>query len=195
MSRDTSIHPAIPAQSRRPLAANAARAPIVDERALHRLISLELLRHRTEPGLVAVYAVAATAPEGGEAAVATVGDVTALRLLAALRPSDVVGRLADGTFGVLADGLLSAAAVFALNARLLHALREPVDVLGERPVLPRVSIGLALTGNPLREAHDMVRHACLALTNAERAGGNRIALADPQFSGLLDIAGKFHATT
>lgn len=195
MSRDASIRPAIPSQSRRPTTWAGSSPHIVDDAAFHRLIAHELLRHRTDPGLVAVYAVRATAEHGSDVASATVADVSPGRLFAALRPVDVVGRLSDGPLAVLADGLLSAGAVFALNDRLLDALRAPVDVPGESPVQPRVSIGVALTGNPLREPRDMVRHACLALANADRAGGNRIALADPQFSGLLDIVGTVHATT
>ena len=193
MSRDARIRPAIPSQSGRPNTWGTSSPSIFDEATLHRLIARELLRHRTAPGLVAVYAVRATAREGREAA--TVADETARRLLATLRPIDVVGRLRDGSFAVLADGLLSAGAVFALNERLLDALRAPVDVPAEPPVELTVSIGLALTGNPLRDPDDMLRHACLALANAQRAGGSCIALADPQFSGLLDIAGTVHATT
>jgi hypothetical protein len=158
-------------------------AVVVGHGELMRLAGLELLRHRLDPGLVAFYAVRA-AP-----ALPEVDDASQRRLLATLRPIDTIGRLDDGTLAVLADGLLSAPAVFALNARMLAALQQPVVCDDGTVVEPTISIGLALTGNPLRSPEDMLRHARLSRQLAEDAGGNRIELADPEFAGLLDLVG------
>ena len=162
-------------------------ALVVSQAELMRLAGLELLRHRLDPGLVAFYAVRA-APDAPEVDAATLR-----RLLATLRPADTVGRLDDGTLAVLADGLLSAPSVFALNARILAALREPIPFDDGQVVEPTVSIGLALTGNPLRAPDDMLRHARLSRQLAADSGGNRIELADPEFAGLLDLTGVVRA--
>ena len=158
-------------------------ALLADQAELMRLAGLELLRHRIDPGLVAFYVVQ-VAPTTYEVEAAT-----EQRLLGTLRPIDTVGRLDDGSFAILADGLMSAPAVFALNGRLLHALRQPITCDDGAVVEPVVSIGLALTGNPRRPAEDMLRHARLSRRAAEAAGGNRIELADPEFTGLLDLIG------
>lgn len=160
-----------------------ATAPIVTERELLRGATFELLRQRTEPGLVALYAIRVT-PDACELA-----RVTEQRLLAALRPTDIVARLNETDLAVLAGGLLNAPAVFALNDRLLLSLVRPTPRHDGTTAQPRVSGGLALTGNPLRTADDLLRSACRSLAVAERRGGSRIELADPEFAGLLDVTG------
>jgi GGDEF domain-containing protein len=72
---------------------------------------------------------------------------------------------------------------------MLAALQQPVVCDDGTVVEPTISIGLALTGNPLRSPEDMLRHARLSRQLAEDAGGNRIELADPEFAGLLDLVG------
>ena len=157
--------------------------PIASERELLRGTTFELLRHRSEPGLVALYAVRVTPVAPDLAAAAE------QRLLAALRPTDIVARLDDIELAVLAGGLLNAPAVFALNDRLLSSLRQPTMRHDGTIAQPTVSVGLALTGNPLRTADDLLRAARRSVTIAERRGGNCVELADPEFTGLLDLTG------
>ena len=157
--------------------------PIAAERELLRGTTLELLRHCSEPGLVALYVVRVK-PAASEVAAAA-----EQRLLAALRPTDIVARLDEMDLAVLAGGLLNAPAVFALNDRLLSSLRQPTMCDDGTTAQPTVSIGLALTGNPLRTADDLLSAARHSVAIAERRGGNCVELADPEFTGLLDLTG------
>lgn len=188
-SRNARAPRVVPSQARRHVTPPDPQVDVVDEGALLRLAALKLLRHRVDPGLVALYAVHVTTPDPRAEASDAVAAASERRLRSVLRPADVVGRLADGSLAVLADGLLSAPAVFALDERLLTALGAPVDIPGEAAAHPVVSIGLALTGNPMRKATDMLRHAMLSMQVAVQAGGNRIERADPEFVGLLDLTG------
>lgn len=188
-SRNARASRVVPSQARRHVTPPDPHVDIVDEAALLRLAALKLLRHRVDPGLVALYAVRVTTIDPRPGAVDAVAEASERRLRSVLRPADVVGRLGDGSLAVLADGLLSAPAVFALDDRLLTALGAPVDIPDEAAAVPIVSIGLALTGNPMRKATDMLRHAMLSMEVAVQAGGNCIERADPEFVGLLDLTG------
>ena len=189
-SRNARARRAVPPQERRRVTPPDPEVDVVDQGALLRLAALKLLRHRVDPGLVALYAVRVATTDPRPAAADAVAEASERRLRSVLRPADVVGRLDDGSLAVLADGLLSAPAVFALDDRLLTALGAPVDIPGEAAALPIVSVGLALTGNPMRKATDMLRHAVLSMEVAVQAGGNRIERADPEFVGLLDLTGE-----
>ncbi|MDQ2815540.1 MAG: diguanylate cyclase, partial [Actinomycetota bacterium] len=66
------------------------------------------------------------------------------RLEQAARGQDTVGRLGGDEFVVLGYQVRTAAEAGRLATRVLHAVRQPLRLCGRQPVLPSLSIGVAL---------------------------------------------------
>ena len=114
--------------------------------------------------------------------------ITASRLRATVRDSDLAGRLGGDEFVVLADTLMHESQTDEMARRLIGALHSPVK-LPEGFVFPSVSIGVA-AGN-YRRPHDLLRDADLALYDAKSQGKNRYVLY--QAHGRVELAQPGHA--
>jgi len=96
---------------------------------------------------------------------------TAARLLAGLRESDLVGRMGADEFAVVQSEVDGPNAVASVCERLLGAMAEPFDLLGQQAFVG-VSIGVALHPADGRDPERLLKHAGLALQRAKAGGGN-----------------------
>jgi diguanylate cyclase (GGDEF)-like protein len=99
--------------------------------------------------------------------------ITASRLHATVRDSDLAGRLGGDEFVVLADTLLRESQTDEMARRLIAALHSPVK-LPQGFVFPSVSIGVA--AGHYKRPHELLRDADLALYEAKSQGKNRYVL-------------------
>ncbi len=104
----------------------------------------------------------------GDRLLATFGQ----RLLSVARRTDTVARLGGDEFAMVLRGSANEEEVSALLDRVLQALDEPCDVLGQTEFL-RASIGVALAPADGSDVDTLLNHADLALYSAKQAGGNR----------------------
>ena len=108
----------------------------------------------------------------GHAAGDVVLTVVAKRLLFASRASDTCARLGGDEFGILLEGLSGPADAYALGARLLESLADPIDVLGSQVSL-NASLGIVLSTAADDDAAALVRNADLAMYRAKSEGKGR----------------------
>jgi len=94
------------------------------------------------------------------------------RLRAAVRPDDLVARLAGDEFAVLCERVDSPEAVERLAQRLLVAIEEPV-ALAEAPVRISASAGMALSCADLVDPDRLLNASDIAMYAAKRAGPGR----------------------
>ena len=110
----------------------------------------------------------------------SVGDAVlvevAARLLASVRPQDVVGRLGGDEFLVVCRDLDDRAEALAVAHRIEQALAEPVAQIPEDVVLS-ASVGIAFPWGQSSPA-DMVRDADAAMYRAKQLGKRRFAVFD-----------------
>jgi diguanylate cyclase (GGDEF)-like protein/PAS domain S-box-containing protein len=97
------------------------------------------------------------------------------RLLAAVRPADVVARFGGDEFLVLAAQLSDARDATQLAWRLAHSLRMPFSIAGTE-VSVTASFGVATTHDPEEADEDLVRKADAAMYAAKQRGSNRVAV-------------------
>lgn len=98
--------------------------------------------------------------------------LTAARLVQAVRPADVVGRLSGDEFAVLCERVGSTAELEAIGDRLLTALGRPC-ALHDRMVTVSASVGIALSGPGTVDGDDLLGAADLAMYTAKRLGPGR----------------------
>ncbi|MBL7492585.1 GGDEF domain-containing protein [Frankia sp. AgB1.9] len=99
---------------------------------------------------------------------------TAARLSAAVRPGDVVGRLAGDEFAVVCGNIERIADLEAIADRALAALRPPF-LQGDRLIGSTASVGLAVSSPELRDGETLLNAADLAMYVAKRGGPGRRA--------------------
>lgn len=98
------------------------------------------------------------------------------RLRRAIRPSDLLARLAGDEFVVLCEGIDDADSATAVADRLVAALARPVQVSG-RELLVTASVGVATSEEwDGEDAEALVRRADKAMYRAKRAGRNQRAM-------------------
>jgi len=90
----------------------------------------------------------------------------------------LLARLAGDEFVVLATGGVGLQPL-ALADLLLAALERPIDVVGQRPVTVRASIGLAELPSAHASARELLRAADLALHAAKEDARGRVMTHDP----------------
>ena len=103
--------------------------------------------------------------------------LAAERLRGALRQSDTVARLSGDEFAVLAPELAQACEAEVLAGKLVQLLAQPYDI-GGRKLHLGVSIGVALYPQH-GQAEALMRRADLAMYEAKRQGGGRLAFFSP----------------
>jgi diguanylate cyclase (GGDEF)-like protein len=108
--------------------------------------------------------------------------ITASRLQATVRDSDLAGRLGGDEFVVLADTLLLESQTDEMARRLIAALHSPVK-LQQGFVFPSVSIGVA--AGHYKRPHELLRDADLALYEAKSQGKNRYVLYEVRTGAAL----------
>jgi diguanylate cyclase (GGDEF)-like protein/PAS domain S-box-containing protein len=91
------------------------------------------------------------------------------------RAQDIVGRIGGDEFVVVAYPVPTQAEAVRLAGRVLRTVRHPVELNGE-PVLPSLSIGVALSG-PSDTADSVLAAADRALYTAKAAGRGQWQLA------------------
>jgi diguanylate cyclase (GGDEF)-like protein len=99
----------------------------------------------------------------------------ARRLELTAREQDTVGRLGGDEFVVVAYPVPSAAEAADIAARLMRAVRQPLELAGAQ-VSPAASIGAALSA-PGTVADQLLADADRAMYAAKAAGGDRWRLA------------------
>lgn len=100
----------------------------------------------------------------------------ARRLLACVRATDTVVRLAGDEFVILVEGLNEASDATAVAEKILQAMEEPIE-LGALRLEAGTSIGVALhQGQPGQTAEELLAQADAALYQAKRAGRQRYVL-------------------
>jgi diguanylate cyclase (GGDEF)-like protein len=106
------------------------------------------------------------------------------RLMASVRPTDVIGRLGGDEFAVLLRGAEHEAQAVAAVQRLQRRLAEPVSIGGSEMAVT-ASVGLAL-GSSIRAPEDVLAGADRAMYQAKRFG--------PGEYEVLDAAAVDHGT-
>src|SRR5438128_5936 len=110
-----------------------------------------------------------------------VGDVliraVAQRLVRVLAGDDLVARLGGDEFAVITSNVCGQAALHALGARIIDALRVPYSILGHT-LVTGASIGMALIEPCSAEAADILRCVDIALYRAKNDGRNRACIYD-----------------
>ncbi len=98
----------------------------------------------------------------------------ARRLRAAVRPCDVVARLAGDEFAVLCTRIESADTVERVAARVLASLAEPVAIDGSTSTITiTASAGVAVSGPGLTDPDRLLNASDIAMYAAKRAGAGR----------------------
>ena len=100
------------------------------------------------------------------------------RLLAQLRPSDVLSRLGGDEFAVLIEDLMEPDEVGAVTERLQRSLRDPIRLQG-RELYASASIGVVLGGPHYETVDDLLRDADIAMYRAKAAGRGGYQIFDP----------------
>ncbi len=119
--------------------------------------------------------------EAGDDLLLAIGE----RLLASVRPEDLVARLGSDEFAVLLESADAHMAV-AATKRILGALQRPLT-LGGRDVLPRASVGIASTTPAGPGAESLLGDADLAMYFAKRSGKAQYRVFSPEMrSDLID---------
>ncbi|HVM09767.1 MAG TPA: EAL domain-containing protein [Acidimicrobiales bacterium] len=107
----------------------------------------------------------------------------ARRLRSAVRPVDLVARLAGDEFVVVCSGLHGEVDAIGLADRISHEVSSPIALPG-RDVIVTASIGIAQTGDADLTADQLLRDADMAMYRAKERGSDRIEV----FGGSLRSA-------
>ena len=100
------------------------------------------------------------------------------RLKAVTRAGDTVARLGGDEFAIIIEETDSVEAEQAA-ARILDTL-TPAFLLGDRQIVVRASVGIAVQSSDGADADELLRRADIAMYAAKAAGGNRHVTYEPQ---------------
>ena len=111
----------------------------------------------------------------------TAGDVflnhVSQRIAAAVRPGDVVARLGGDEFAILACSDNADSGLTRLAERLLHVLREPMQIDGVE-ISSSASIGITTSSIGYESPEEVLRDADIAMYKAKAGGKARFELFD-----------------
>jgi diguanylate cyclase (GGDEF)-like protein/PAS domain S-box-containing protein len=110
------------------------------------------------------------------------------RLTSCLRAGDTAARLGGDEFGVLVESVSDASALEATAARVLEALRQPVE-LANGVVVVSASVGMTVSTINDRGVEEFLRKADLAMYDAKRAGKHRTRLYEPRLENEAHTVG------
>jgi len=99
------------------------------------------------------------------------------RLHACLRLEDTLARLGGDEFTVLIEDVAALDAVLGLAGRMIHALRQPIQI-GGTTIVVTTSIGITLSTVDGCSAVELLKQADLALYQAKATGRDTFVVAD-----------------
>jgi diguanylate cyclase (GGDEF)-like protein/PAS domain S-box-containing protein len=112
------------------------------------------------------------------------------RLRGVVPEADAISRFGGDEFTVLIDDADSPSTLVTLAERLVNAFEEPMLI--ERELLKcAVSVGLAMTSDPVVTADALIREADIAMYRAKARGGGRVEVFDETVR--LEVAQRLHA--
>lgn len=122
--------------------------------------------------------------------------IISLRLSAAFRSNDTLARYGGDEFIALMPDLADRAAAATAAGNALRALREPVDVAGNRLHIG-ASIGIAMYPDEGKDLDTLLAHADVAMFRAKDAGGNLFRFYSAEMDQLagdtLQLEARLHA--
>ena len=99
-----------------------------------------------------------------------------------VRPWDMVARLGGDEFVVLIDSIGQPRDALRIARRMEKELARAVEIGEDQEVLPRASIGIALSASRYEKAEDLLRDADRAMYRAKRRGGGGYQMFDPELA-------------
>jgi diguanylate cyclase (GGDEF)-like protein len=102
----------------------------------------------------------------------------AQRMLACLRTSDTIARLAGDEYIILLEDIHGTEDVVQVIGRIQESLKEPLLLEGHL-VSITASFGIVANGNSYSQAEDILRDADIAMYQAKAAGKARFVIFDP----------------
>ncbi|MDX1451957.1 MAG: EAL domain-containing protein [Oleiphilaceae bacterium] len=105
------------------------------------------------------------------------------------RPGDVVARLGGDEFLIYLNDVHHPSQIRGIAQRLFEVIRRPVRI-GEEEVLISGSVGSATYPEHGRHAHELIKHADIAMYEAKRAGKNTVRLFTEELN--LQIEERHH---
>lgn len=99
------------------------------------------------------------------------------RVNRALRGGDTAGRLGGDEFVVVCDEVTHEREAVAVAERLQQSVSRPLQV-GDRILIPTISVGIAVSGSPDADPPALLRDADIATYRAKDRGRNRWDLVD-----------------
>ena len=104
-----------------------------------------------------------------------------------LRPNDIAARLSGDEFAVLVNNLTNPDEAEQIGHRVKDALAEPRNING-KVLTVRASIGIAVGGDGVEDAEDLIHRADLAMYSAKNHGKNRVEVFRP--NALASLSGR-----
>jgi diguanylate cyclase (GGDEF)-like protein/PAS domain S-box-containing protein len=104
----------------------------------------------------------------------------AQRLRNCMRDADSVARLGGDEFAILLDGS-DVDDAEAMAKRVLESLSAPLSLMG-RQMVPRISLGIAVSGAEASDTQTLMRNADIAMYAAKRRGLGGFARFEPSMS-------------
>ncbi|MCU7935355.1 MAG: EAL domain-containing protein [Candidatus Thiodiazotropha sp. (ex Dulcina madagascariensis)] len=111
-------------------------------------------------------------------------EITARRLLKAVRHGDVVSRLSGDEFVILLADIKRPEDATSVARHIIESIRQVVTLQGKQ-LHPAVSIGISLFPNDGKEGKQLLQNADTAMYRAKRRTQNSYQLYDPSMTHLV----------
>ncbi|MBN2886686.1 MAG: EAL domain-containing protein, partial [Chromatiaceae bacterium] len=103
-------------------------------------------------------------------------------LSAVVAPGDLLARLSDDTFVIVAEVASGFASASSLAAHYQEVCCQPIEVAGGERLMLTASVGVAIYPEDGIEVHELLRNAASALLSAKRSGRRSIAFYRPEIT-------------